>query len=153
MPSFTWGCQRWWSQSPWWLASSLITQEAAPFAITGIEEGFCNCYAPNWGIAVSAHIPPGCCKGGCCCLKLGKTRKIYTWQPWASSDFTHPLGSYHWGLESVKQNKTSYNSRLFGLENKRTEIWSLNAGSGMNCSLIMMSMERPAKVSVTQEVS
>lgn len=48
-------CQRWWSRSPWWLARSLITQEAALFAITGIEEGWCNCYAPNWGIAVSAH--------------------------------------------------------------------------------------------------
>lgn len=45
----------WWSRCPWWQASSLIAQEAAPFAITGIEEGCCNCQAPNRGIAVSTH--------------------------------------------------------------------------------------------------
>lgn len=43
------------SSLPWWLANCLIAQEAAPYAITGIEEGLCNCYAPNWGIAVSTH--------------------------------------------------------------------------------------------------
>lgn len=44
------------------------------------------------GELLLAHSPSGCCNRGCCCLKIGKTRKIYTWQRRASNGFTHPLG-------------------------------------------------------------